>query len=166
MAADTIILYDRTGAAIAYTLEDGATLSTYGGRLVGYIHEDGIFDFQGKLLGWYLEGWVVDAHGARVFFTKDSKGGPGRPIKEIPPIRGIRQYCPGRTRRLGKGSKPVLSLFWSARSGVGFFGEMVFTGTVSQASRAGSAAAESAEAKAAPPEQGEIAGREDAEAGE
>jgi len=128
MPSDTIILYSRTGAATAYTLDDGETLYTYGGRPVGYIFEDAIFNFQGRILGWYLDGWVIDFDGTRVFFTKESKGGPNTPIKGIQPIRGIRQYCPGRDNRLGKGLKPPFSLSWSPRSGEVFFGEAVFAG--------------------------------------
>lgn len=154
--ADTTLLYDRTGAAIAYTLEDGETLYTYGGRPVGYLHEDAIFSFPGRILAWYLDGWVVDFDGTRLFFTKDSQGGPSRPIRGIPPIRGIRQYCPSRGNRFGKGLKPSFSLLWSPRSGGSFFGEAPFVGVKSEAPRPGQpvAAAEAAPASGQPAEQG------------
>jgi hypothetical protein len=158
--AETIILYDRTGAAIAYTLEDGETLYTYGGRPVGYIHEDAIFSFQGRILGWYLDGWVVDFDGMRVFFSKDSQGGPARPIRGIPPIRGIRQYCPGRAGRFGKGLKPAFSLLWSPRSGGSFFGETTFVGVKSDAPRPGRPAAVESEAAPAEPVAQDAAARE------
>ena len=121
MAADTIILYDRTGAPIAYALEDGETLFTYTGRPVGFIQEDGIFSMEGRFLAWYLNAWVVDFDGTRLFFTKSSEGGPVKPLRGIEPLRGIRQYCPARGRPFGKGLKPAFSLFWSPRSGAGFF---------------------------------------------
>jgi len=155
MATDTTILYDRTGAAIAYTLDDGETLYTYGGRPVGYIHEECLFSFQGKLLAWYLDGWVLDFDGMRVFFTKHSKGGPSTPIKGIQPIRGIRQYCPSRATRFGKGLKPAFSLLWSPRSGEIFFGEVIFTGVRSTAPRFEGPAAAEAGTPPAKPEAGE-----------
>jgi hypothetical protein len=119
--ADSLIFYDRTGAAIAYALEDGVTLYTYSGRPAGYIHENGIFSFDGIPRAWYLDGWVLENDGSRLFFTKHAKGGPVTPIKGIQPIRGIRKYCPGRKQRGEAGLKPAFSLAWSARSGLVFF---------------------------------------------
>jgi YD repeat-containing protein len=139
MAADTIILYDRTGAPIAYTLEDGETLYTYTGRPVGFLQGDGIFSFQGRFLAWYLQGWVVDSDGTRLFFTKHSEGGPVKPLRGIEPLRGIRQYCPGRGNPFGKGLKPAFSLFWSPRSGKAFFPEPVISVVRSPAPRPGRA---------------------------
>jgi len=135
MAADTIILYDRTGAPIAYALEDGETLYTYTGRPVGFIQEDGIFSMEGRFLAWYLNGWVVDSDGTRLFFTKYSEGGPVMPLRGIEPLRGIRQYCPARGRPIGKGLKPTFSLVWSPRSGAAFFAAPVVSVVRSPASR-------------------------------
>ena len=139
MAADTIILYDRTGAPTAYALEDGETLYTYTGRPVGFIQEDCIFSMEGKFLAWYLNGWVVDSDGTRLFFTKSSEGGPVKPLRGIEPLRGIRQYCPARGRPFGKGLKPAFSLVWSPRSGSAFFPGAVVNVVRSPVSRPGRA---------------------------
>ena len=63
-----IVFYNRNGRPIAYA-EDWATIYLYTGEPVAYLSESAAYTFAGTLLGWFVEGRLVDRAGRDVFFT-------------------------------------------------------------------------------------------------
>lgn len=121
MGPDDILFYDQAGTPIAYISDEIQSIYTYKGRPAAFIEGECIYNFPGKFLGWFIDGWVLDLDGTRVFYTRVSTGGPNTPIRGIQPIRGIKQFLPARTYRQPKPLKPPFSLSWSSRSGEQFF---------------------------------------------
>lgn len=113
-------LYDQHGNAVAYVEPDGV-IYLYEGTPVGYIEAEDVFAFDGRHLGWYLQGWVRDHHGGCVFFTEAAQGGPVRPVRAVRPVRGVRGVRPVRGVRQVRPVRPVMGIGWSRVSGPQFF---------------------------------------------
>ena len=114
------IFYDRSGMPVAYS-EDGNHIHAYSGHAIGHIHEDSIYDYSGKHLGWFIDGWVRDHYGHCVLFTDEATRGlvkpkkgkqPAKVVRQIPPAKGVRKAKPRERKELP---------FWSALTGVQFF---------------------------------------------
>src|SRR4051794_4518208 len=63
-----VTLFDKNGAAVAYiAVDDEATIYLWQGRPVAYLKRDGddvhIYNFEGKHLGWFDRGVIVDHDG-------------------------------------------------------------------------------------------------------
>ena len=106
---------------MAYLDDDGTSIYLYNGAPVAWLSDDSIYAYSGKFLGWFTDGWVIDRHGHRVFFTKDSRGGPVRPVRSVRPVRGVRRVRPVRGVREVRPVRPVKSLSWSNLSSESFF---------------------------------------------
>jgi hypothetical protein len=112
--------YDRSGMPVAYS-QDGTHIHAYSGHAVGHIHEDSIYDYSGKHLGWFIDGWVRDHAGRCVFFTDEATGGPVIPLKNKQPAKVVRQIPPAKGVRKAKPRERKELPFWSALTGVQFF---------------------------------------------
>jgi 4-fold beta-flower domain-containing protein len=44
-----------------------------------------VYGFDGRHLGWFVEGWIRDHHGACVYYTDHATGGPVRPARRLVP---------------------------------------------------------------------------------
>jgi hypothetical protein len=78
--------YDRSGRPVAYS-DDGVHMHNFSGHAIGHMHEDSIYDYSGKHLGWFVNGWVRDHSGRCVMFTDESSGGPVIPKIGIEPVK-------------------------------------------------------------------------------
>jgi len=102
--AEDIGLFDRHGSARAYiAMDDDATVYLYDGAPMAYLVGENVYGFNGKHLGWYVNGFMYDRDGRRVGATT---GGiePAKAPKQAKPIRGARETARAR---------PVLSTEWS-----------------------------------------------------
>ena len=115
-----MVFYDSTGKATAYT-EDGETIYLFTGEPVAYFYGDLIYNFRGKQLGRYKNGWIRDNSGFCVFFSENSNGGPAKPIKGIVPIKYVKQIKPLKSVRSIPFTRPVDRNGWSKLSGRNFF---------------------------------------------
>jgi hypothetical protein len=115
--------YNYQGRPIAYIADDGISIYTYAGAPVAYLHQDRIYGYNGRCLGWFINGWVRDLQGNAVFFTVNATGGPVRPVKAVRPVRGVRGVRPVKSVRQVAPVRPILTLNWSPLSGPGFFGQ-------------------------------------------
>lgn len=113
-------LYNRFGIPIAYS-EDGENIYLFNGLPVAYLVEDCIYNFRGKHIGWFSDGWTRDLYGYCVFFTEDSIGGPVKPIKRIKPIKGIKRIKPIKSIREIRRIRAINRLAWSNYTGPDFF---------------------------------------------
>lgn len=112
--------YDITGSLIAY-IEDGKNIYLFSGEPVGYLDNDSIYSFSWKHLGWFIDGWIFDHSGGRVFFSENSIGGPVKPMIKLRPLKHLKQLKPLKSIKQLKPLKPIKQLMWSNISGIDFF---------------------------------------------
>ena len=84
----------------------------FNGKAVAYLYNDSVYSFRGEHLGFYLNGWIYDNNGYCVFFTKDSLGGPVKPVKGVCPVKGVMSIKPVKSARRVPPVKPVKRLSW------------------------------------------------------
>lgn len=112
--------YNKNGKPIAYTGND-RDIYLFNGTPVAYISSDSIYSFPGKHLGWYINGWIIDHSGRRVFFTRGATGGPGKPGRRGRPGKSGKKGKPGKGGKEGKPGKPGITNSWSSMSSKEFF---------------------------------------------
>lgn len=103
VSVDELGLFDRNGSATAYIAMADGTVYLYDGTPVVYLHGENVYGFNGKHMGWYVNGFMYDREGRRVGATT---GGiePAKAPKKAKPTRGAREAARAR---------PVLSTEWS-----------------------------------------------------
>lgn len=104
--------YNKFGDPILYS-EDNIHLYLFSGKPIGYIHDNKIYNYIGKHLGWLYMGWLIDLHGYYSYFSENASGGPIKPIKKITPIKGIKQIKPIKSIREISKIRPIVQNFWS-----------------------------------------------------
>ena len=68
-----ITLFDRKGHPVAYIAEDGeSSIYTWHGHAVAYIDGDVVHGWNGRHLGWFIDGIVYDLHGRRAGFVRET----------------------------------------------------------------------------------------------
>jgi len=110
-----IEFYDRDGRACAFC-DDGRTLYAWSGRPAAVIHDDVVFSPTGRFIGWFEDGWICDAGGARVLFEFDAVGGPEKPPRGPRTEKGQRGPRPPRGTREVAPARPSFSSSWSDRA--------------------------------------------------
>ena len=119
-----LTFYDADGRAIAYC-DDERHIYAFSGVPVAYLEGDSVWAFDGRHLGWWHAGWILDHDGAAVAFTDMASGyGPKRPAMRPQPTKGLKGVTP---RASMKQIKPVPFRDgdrWSRRSGAHFFPSM------------------------------------------
>ena len=116
-----VTLFDKSGAAVAYVaVDDEATIYLWQGRPVAYLKRDGddlhVYNFEGKHLGWFDRGVIIDHDGNGVGFIKGAlstptQAEPFKGFKEFKPFRSFEEFAPFRPMRTGYWSAIPLSLF-------------------------------------------------------
>ena len=114
LQAQEVALFGRDGKAVAYIAEDrDRTVYLWSGDAVAYLEPSaGLYDiwgFNGRHLGWLVNGTVYDDDGLQVGVTKRAANfftewEPYKPFKKAKPLKGIRRYMP---------YTPYWSLGWS-----------------------------------------------------
>lgn len=108
----TTHFYNSKGEPVAYS-EDGVHIYFFSGAPAAYIEGDSIFDYEGRHLGWYENGWVVGEGGKSVCFTESAVGGIPRPPKKMPPLKSMKSALPMKKAKTLKPLKPMRSAAWS-----------------------------------------------------
>jgi len=113
-----IELFDSGGNAVAYiSPENEMTIYLWSGTPCAYLHDDSIYGFTGKDLGWFQDGVVYD-HGGRVIaataenFREPVKAAPAKGLKELRPLKGLKALKP---------LKPLFVKTWSETPAKAFF---------------------------------------------
>ena len=108
-----IIFYNKSGKPTAWLSDrDDETIYLFNGKAVAYLYNDSVYSFRGEHLGFYLNGWIYDNNGYCVFFTKDSLGGPVKPVKGVCPVKGVMSIKPVKSARRVPPVRPVKRLSW------------------------------------------------------
>ena len=115
-----LTFYDRSGKACSYT-EDGIHIFLFSGHAAGFIHEDSIYDYSGRHLGWLVDGWVREHTGRCVFYTDGASDGPQKPRSQDEPTKVVKQIPPAKGALQSKALKPDFIDTWSALTGEQFF---------------------------------------------
>jgi hypothetical protein len=104
-AQSEVSLFDKEGNPVAYIdTKDDWTIYLWEGKPVAYIINDGqtihVYGFNGKHLGWYVNGIIRDHEGNIVGFIKDAvsniyeKYENYKGYKEYKPYKTYREYAP------------------------------------------------------------------------
>jgi hypothetical protein len=95
-----VTLFDGAGVAVAYVdYEDEATIYSFAGEPLAYLHEDHVYGFNGQHLGWFEQGVLRDHAGLSAGFFKDkspvfTQFEPFKGFKQFKPFRGFQEFAP------------------------------------------------------------------------
>lgn len=116
---DEISLFDSSGQPIAYVAEE-LTIYLWSGKPVAYLHQESgklhVYGFNGKHLGWFLNGIIRDhdgnaVGGEREVFSIHLKFEPYKAYKQYKPYKGYREYAPYQPYLINSWSELPLRLF-------------------------------------------------------
>jgi hypothetical protein len=107
--------FDRNGNAIAY-IPDGENLYTWQGKPVAFLRGDRIFNYRGKLIGWFQDGWFRDRQSKCMLFTPEAQGGPVKPVRKVKPVKSVRSVRPVKPVTEVPPVQPVKTLSWSSQT--------------------------------------------------
>lgn len=112
-AEDEVSLFDGLGRPTAY-VDDELTIYLWSGKPVAYLEADSgaegfhVYGFNGKHLGWLVNGVVRDHEGDAACAVKEVLGRtevePVKPFKQFKPFKGFKEFAPFR---------PFFSRQWS-----------------------------------------------------
>lgn len=114
-----VALYNKEKEAIAYIdYEDEATLYMFGGEPVAYMGSgEQVYGFNGKLLGWYVEGVLYDkscyAAGAKHGIVR---GGINTAVTRPEKLKSPKHARPVKSVGEEVSGHPLLKDFWSTTS--------------------------------------------------
>lgn len=110
-----IEFFDRAGRATAFC-DDRRALFLWNGRPAGFIHDERVYAYSGRFIGWFEDGWISDADGSRLLFEFDAVGGPDKPKREARPVAGPRAPKPPKGAMEPAPERRTLGSSWSERS--------------------------------------------------
>jgi hypothetical protein len=113
MATDELVFIDRLGDAVAYKAADDDVVFLWSGTAIAIIDEESVLAFNGRRLGWFVDGWIRDHKGACVYFTDGAMGGMARPARKARAARGARRARPARGARRARPARAANRQAWS-----------------------------------------------------
>lgn len=119
---DEVVFWDSTGHVVAHKDDNDDVIFLWSGEPVAIVDDESVFAFDGRHLGWFLDGWIRDHAGDCVYFTDEACGGARRPRRCRRPARGARRPRPRRLARQPRPARPARTIEWSRLSvGPAFF---------------------------------------------
>lgn len=109
-----IEFFDRSGNEAAFC-HDGQSLYLWNGKAAAFIHDDKVYAYDGRFIGWADRGWISDEDGACLLFEHDAVGGPEKPKRRTKTTPGPRRAKPSRAEPEHASPRPPASLVWSDR---------------------------------------------------
>ncbi len=117
-AASELTLFNRQGEAVAYIdTADDYTVYLWNGEPVAYLTDSSaygslaVYGFNGKLLGWYVEGAIYDRNGCVSGFMKGCCP-LYEPYTQYEPYKGYKHYKPYKSYREYESYQPYLRYQW------------------------------------------------------
>jgi hypothetical protein len=113
-----VTLFDSNGNAIAYIAEDDEhTIYTWSGTPVAYLEEgsengSSIYGFNGRHLGWFVDGVVRNHGGLGVGGVSGAIG----TFTNFEPFKGFREFKPFKNFKEFAPFKPFFSSNWDSGS--------------------------------------------------
>ena len=108
----TQIFFDNIGAPIVY-IDDGEHVFSFNGETFGYIHDISIYNYEGRHLGFFKDGWIRDNNGKCVFFTKGAIGGPKKRTQDIFPVKSQKSEIPNKNPKENINFELIIKQEWS-----------------------------------------------------
>ena len=112
--------YDKNGKACCYA-DDFVHIYDFNGEPLGYISNSRIWNYSGRYLGLFRNGWIIDGRGNHLLFSESATGGPQRPLRSLSPLKGLKKLRPLKSVREVAPVAPVSSLNWSNSNYLKFF---------------------------------------------
>ncbi|WP_019905942.1 4-fold beta flower protein [Methylobacterium sp. 77] len=109
-----IEFFDRNGSEAAFC-HDGQSLYLWNGRPAAFIHDDKVYAYDGRFIGWADRGWISDEDGACLLFEHDAVGGPQKPKRQGKSSPGPRGAKPQRGEARPAPARPTAIPAWSDR---------------------------------------------------
>lgn len=107
-----MVFYDYNGNPCCYA-DDFVHIYSYTGVALGYIHDEKVWNYEGKYLGCYMNNWIIDRNGYYLFFTENAIGGPLRPLRKLAPLKSLRELRPLKSLREIPPIPPIPTPDWS-----------------------------------------------------
>ena len=101
-ASGEITLFDQEGRPVAYIdFKEEPVIYLWNGHAVAYLSNQHVYGFNGKHLGWFEDGTVINHQGEKIGFTKRNcpgmaKNEPAKMDKLIQKIKSIKEIAPLR----------------------------------------------------------------------
>lgn len=102
-------LYDQRGSVYAWLHLNGHICGLEGENLA-FVDGDSVYDWYGKHVGWWQDGYIRDDNGAIAMFTEEAKNlgftmpmlqhRPPHPIKPLSPHKPVESLKPSKPKRL------------------------------------------------------------------
>ncbi|WP_420604683.1 4-fold beta flower protein [Methylobacterium sp.] len=109
-----IEFFDRDGGEAVFC-HDGHSLYLWNGKAAAFIHDDKVYAYDGRFIGWADRGWISDEDGACLLFERDAVGGPPKPQRQGNTTPGPRRPKPARAEMQQAPSRPASFAAWSHR---------------------------------------------------
>lgn len=103
--------FDQSGKPYAYS-EDGIAIYAFDGTPIAYIDDDSIYHYDGRHVGYFHSGAVLDDYGNTLLFTDGATGGPMKPMKQMKPMKSMKQMLPMKGMKQMKPMRPMFTLGW------------------------------------------------------
>ena len=113
-------LCDRHGNALAYLEEDGSIWS-WDGDPIAYLVDEKVYSYDGRILGWFDNGWLHDLRNAPALFSPGAVGGPLKPLRSLTSLKGLKSLKPLKGLRKLAPLRPLRAASWSELSGLHYF---------------------------------------------
>lgn len=107
-----ITYYDKNGNPFCYT-EDDCHIYDFDGNPIAYRDSENVWNYDGKHLGLMHKGWIIDHSGKYLLFSKQSAGGPLKPLRSLSPLKGLKSLKPLKGLKELAPLRPMTSLSWS-----------------------------------------------------
>lgn len=114
--------YNKIGTPSAY-IDDGVHIFLFSGKTVGYISKDSVYNYKGKHLGFFKDGWVRDKDGKCVLFIESAKNGPEKRMQDIGPVKNQKFKIPNKEKVEEKPRALEIKQVWSELSSTQFFNQ-------------------------------------------
>lgn len=109
-SAEETALIDSKGKYVAYITEEGVIYAWEGGTPPAYLEGESIYSFNGKHLGWFLNGYIVDHNGYKVGAVE----GVVKSSSLIKPFKGFKGFVPFKSFKEMAPRKPQILNQWSS----------------------------------------------------
>jgi hypothetical protein len=106
-----VALLNKKGKPVAYLADDGKTVFLWDGTPVAYLHEDQLYGWNGKQLGWFVNGTIFDIYGLRAGFIKSKSP----LVTDLEPPKTMKQMKGAKKVRQPQVVKPVMCYGYSGK---------------------------------------------------
>jgi hypothetical protein len=109
----SIDLLDQYGHAYAYTDDGERIFSWDGGPLARIGYGGAVHLYDGRHVGHFVGGSVIDKSGNVVLSSRNARGGPMTPLGPMPPLKGIKRIEPMPSLPELPTMRPMKAMVWS-----------------------------------------------------